>query len=498
MKKRRKVVSLVLALSLVVNAPCVFAAGWVDDWVSQKTSSGPNYYSGQQRGYATAGGFNARWKSGMDYPISIQPPKFSAGCGGIDFFAGSISMLNMDMLVAKLQRILQNSAGIAFNMALETVCPKCANIMNVMEQMSNQLNGMGMNDCSMAKGMTVALKDAGKAAIDSYNEGTLGTSTEKGLSDGYEYAKRELTAADGSSVKKGLDWLNTKMATPATKDPLNSGCPTDAIDIFPDVLSGAKVYLLNVIGTKLGMPTSHTEAMRGLVGDIVISGADFGYNVSVIPACSENGANGPDPDAIKEGFVYAKDAAGGACYKITDTNSDLVTYVTTAMTNVSTKMKNKTAFAAGPPTDPDELFIMNSPLPVAYALKVGIASGQESVIISNLAGITATALSLKSMSELVSRIGQIMQVAQEQNAKVMNKKDDCMVSINVEKLNAAQKELDSRVQVVGKALSQQMTDQMTQYSQVVTVVQQLENMSRQIEQNLASRFGASVAARAMK
>lgn len=488
--------SSLLIASLMLNAPCAFAAGWVDDWMSQKTSSGPNYYSGQQRGYATAGGFNARWKTGVDYPISVTPPSFKAGCGGIDFFGGSVSMLNMDMLVAKLQRILQNSAGIAFNMALETVCPKCANIMNVMEQMSNQLNGMGMNDCSMAKGLTVGIVDAGKTAIKEIEAGTLSKSVGDGLTEGYEQTKRELTGAAGSNTKAALDWLNTKMASASpTKDPLTAGCPTDALDMFPSDLSNGKSYLLNVIGAKLGLPTAHINVMRGLVGDIVITGADMGYNVSVIPGCSEN--EGMEIDAIKEGFIVAL-PAGGTCTQITDTNADLTTYVSTTMATIATKMKDKTAFAAGPPSSAEEQFIMNSPLPIAYALKVGIASGQEGIIINNLAGITASALSVKAMTDLVDRVNTIMQVAAEQNAKVMNPKDTCVIDVHVEKLKEAQGVLNARIQKVNAALSQQLTQQLQSYQNVVVLVQHLENLNKQLEQNLASRFGASVAQRAMR
>lgn len=478
---------------MTANSPAVYAAGWVDDWLQQKTSSGPNYYSGQQRGYATAGGFNARWKTGVDYPISISPPSFKAGCGGIDFFGGSVSYLNMDMLVAKLQRILQNSAGIAFSMALETVCPKCANIMNVMEQMSNQINGMGMNDCSMAKGLTVGVVDASKTALKELQEGTLSESVGKGLNDGYEYAKRELTAADGSNVKKAMDWLNTKMASNPNKDPLMAGCPTEATDIFPGDLDNGKNYVLDVIGTKLGMPTAHINVMRGLVGDILITGADTGYNVTPVPPCAEN--EGLEIDAVKEGFIYskAKDATG--CTLIVDANANMVTYVTNTMNTIANKMKNKSTFTPG---DPEEQFIMNSPLPVAYALKVGISTGQEGTIINNMASITASALSAKAMTELVNRVSTIMQVAQEQNAKVMNPKDNCFVSVHYEKLQKVQGEFMKRIDKVNQGLESNMRRQMQDYSNVINMVQYIENINRQLELNLVSRFGASVAQRAMR
>jgi hypothetical protein len=58
--------------------------------------------------------------------------------------------------------------------------------------------------------------------------------------------------------------------------------------------------------------------------------------------------------------------------------------------------------------------------------------------------------------------------------------------------------LNARIQRVNSALSQQLTQQLQSYQNVVVLVQHLENLNKQLEQNLASRFGASVAQRAMR
>jgi len=488
----RTIVAVSIA-GLFSSATFVMAA-WVDDWITQKTSSSPGYYQGQQRGYATMGGFNARWQTGTDYPLSVNPPKFKAGCGGIDFFGGSISMLNMDMLVAKLQRILQNSAGIAFNMALETVCPKCANIMNVMEQMSNQLNGMGMNDCSIAKGLTVDIRDAGKSVLKNINDTTIGEGVEKSLSDGYEQAKRELTAANGTNVRGALDWLNTKMSTPPNKDPQKSACPVDGSDLFPQFLWGNPVSVLDSIGTKLGLDSSYVSLMRGLVGDITVSSATEGYDISVIAGCSKNNTKDGnlDIEAIKKGTIYAK-AADGTCSQIVDANANLVTYVTTQMNNIETKMRSKATL-----TTSEEAFITQSPLPIAYALKMGIGSGQSGVIISNLSNITATAYAIASISDLSNSISTLMQIGDEQNAKKMKNSTDCNLDVHLEGLKESSKELRGRINQLNVALGAKMQEQLSQYNNVATLVNQLQNLSNQLERDLALRYGPSVARRAIK
>lgn len=496
MGKQRKFIAVLLASVLTLNTPVAFAGGWVDDWLTQKTSSGPGYYQGQQRGYAVGGSFNARWQSGTDYPISVNPPKFSAGCGGISAFEGSVSLLNIDMLVAKLQRVLQNSAGVAFNMAIETVCPKCANIMNVMESVSNQLNSMSMNDCSMAKGLTVGLVDASKTMLNAYEKGTMASTVEKGLEDGYQQTMRSMTGGNATDINGAMDWLGSKLSTPAGKDPLKTGCPTAGSKYFPDK-AGADVYVFDKIGADLGLPSDHTNALRGLIGDIVISNASKGYDITVVQACAQNNTKDGnlDIEAFKKGTIWQQSNAG-ACTQVSDTNKDLVTYVTNTMNSIATKMKAKTAITI---TSAEGQFINNSPIPIVYALKVGIGAGQENVIISGLAEVTASAYAIASLRDLTAVMSNIYQIAEVQNSRIMNKNTtDCNLSVHYEELLKASGTINTRITKLNTALGNQLNEGLRNYNEMQALVSSLREFSLQLKNDLATRFGASVAQRAIK
>ncbi|WP_425315793.1 conjugal transfer protein TraH, partial [Vibrio owensii] len=65
--------------------------------------------------------------------VNFQPPKISGGCGGIDFFAGSFSLINSDQLVQMGRAIAQGVPSYAFNLALTSVCPSCLSLIHISE-----------------------------------------------------------------------------------------------------------------------------------------------------------------------------------------------------------------------------------------------------------------------------------------------------------------------------------------------------------------------------
>jgi len=44
MKKIKVAIIMIVTFTLVMSPVCTSNAGWIDDWVSQKVYSGPNYY----------------------------------------------------------------------------------------------------------------------------------------------------------------------------------------------------------------------------------------------------------------------------------------------------------------------------------------------------------------------------------------------------------------------------------------------------------------------
>jgi conjugative transfer pilus assembly protein TraH len=107
-------------------------------------------YEGQKAGYFTGGSTTIRNESISTRPVQLELPKFDAGCGGIDIYAGGFSFINKDQLVDTLKSIGSSSIGYAFMLGLETVSPQVANVIKQMQSWANAINSTNINSCEVA------------------------------------------------------------------------------------------------------------------------------------------------------------------------------------------------------------------------------------------------------------------------------------------------------------------------------------------------------------
>lgn len=145
-----------LAFFLIISffPPITMAdANWFSDQYSTAHTS-PSHFETQQRGYFSGGSLSVRQPAGKKESfISVQPPKFSAGCGGIDAFWGGMSYLNPEFLVESFQKILQNAPALAFKMGLKVLCEQCDDAMTSLEKLAKQINSLGLDDCQASQAL---------------------------------------------------------------------------------------------------------------------------------------------------------------------------------------------------------------------------------------------------------------------------------------------------------------------------------------------------------
>lgn len=115
------------------------------------SSNSNSAYSGQSVGYYTGGSINMRSPVIQQRPFNMQPPRITAGCGGIDMFTGSFSHINMDQFVAQLKAIGANSVGYAFQLALQTLSPMIKSVTDKIQEVADMVNGFNINSCESAK-----------------------------------------------------------------------------------------------------------------------------------------------------------------------------------------------------------------------------------------------------------------------------------------------------------------------------------------------------------
>jgi conjugative transfer pilus assembly protein TraH len=145
MKTVRFLLAVVILLNVSANPSF---AGWIDDWMQQKSISGPNHFDTQKRGFTSFGNFSARWQTGNDYLVAINKPQFKAGCGGIDLFLGGMDLMQFDYLVNKLQRTMgAASAAFAFDIAMSVLSENVANSMKSIMAIVDRINQLLFDDC---------------------------------------------------------------------------------------------------------------------------------------------------------------------------------------------------------------------------------------------------------------------------------------------------------------------------------------------------------------
>jgi len=115
--------------------------------------------------------------------INFTPPSFAAGCGGIDIFGGSFSMINAEQFVALLRAIAQNAAGYAFQLALKNICEQCATIVSGLQTAIQAMNEFTGNSCQMAQGVV----NGGAKALGLLDTKDMqGTTIQQGFADAFE------------------------------------------------------------------------------------------------------------------------------------------------------------------------------------------------------------------------------------------------------------------------------------------------------------------------
>ncbi len=485
----QKIPAMILALLLVLS-PVPVQAGWVDDWLTQKTSNPPDYFAGQKRGYYSGGGFSARWQNNATYPVTVEPPRIKAGCGGIDVFMGGFSFLNFEYLVQKLQRILMSGGAVAFDLALKTLCEPCATSIKSFEAIADKLNSLQLDECAAARDIKAVLEKGdgqGFASMD-----TIG----RRLSTALKENKLSQGVADLYQTVTEEDRANLNLASKPDMLRAMSGCNPEIKEIFLSNLADSGGSLLENLGVgRLGLSTDYVSLIRGLVGDVRVEGPDNGFKVSFVSPCPQN-----TPDDVKsfiEGNVMAKDAAG-VCARIIDANRDLVHYVQTRMTGVADRMKSRTALTAA-----DTAFIRESPLSLGLVLKTAIGTEQEAATIATLSELTARAYVLQMLVDLYNRAFVVMEKAQEllgkkTSAAAGQDSETCKAAIFADNLGQQVAGMNDKIYRLQLAARESYGASAEELATIFRLLDHMRAVDAQLYSLVARRFGAGVAERTLQ
>jgi len=123
-------------------------AGDLKDAFDVHSSTPSSTFDGKQMQGVVGASFSARNKQLFNRQLfSVQAPTWDAGCGGIDFFAGSFSIVTKDEIVQMARGIAAGAPGYFFNLAIDSVCSTCGANMKELAARLNSWNQMAQNSC---------------------------------------------------------------------------------------------------------------------------------------------------------------------------------------------------------------------------------------------------------------------------------------------------------------------------------------------------------------
>jgi conjugative transfer pilus assembly protein TraH len=167
----------------------------------------PGFYDTARRGELSGGSIYVRNRIVNANMIGFNPPSFRAGCGGIDFFAGSFSFINAQQFVQLMRAVAANAAGYAFNMAMGVLCRDCMQHIETLMRKIQELNQFFGNSCQLAQGIV-------NDGVSAFMGQKFGEASVVGMVEGVGDVFESWTAADGVSPTQAL----TDAGSPAMEE----------------------------------------------------------------------------------------------------------------------------------------------------------------------------------------------------------------------------------------------------------------------------------------
>lgn len=204
------------------------------------------------------GGYSYRVPNVTLTPFNVKAPSMKAGCNGIDLAFGSISFLDKDQFVKFAEGILAAAPGVAFDLALKTLCPSCSETLKALEAMANEINNMSLDSCAAATALVNgAFEKAGGEQLKSELGDNKVNSWLSGATKHIEAGTKWI-----GGFNSMLGGLGNAKQSPVLLQLLKEG---------QNVPTADKDTLINLMATKYDLNNGiDTNIIRSIFGDITL------------------------------------------------------------------------------------------------------------------------------------------------------------------------------------------------------------------------------------
>lgn len=228
-----------------------------------------NVISTRDRTILFGGGYTLKTPNITLTPFAIKSPSLKSGCGGIDMVFGSLGFLNKEQFVKFAENIMAAAPGVAFDLALKTLCPSCSETLKALEAMANQINNMSLDSCQAATAL-------GNTALDAI----VGNNAKEELSKNnvdtfFEGINREYLKPATNSLQKENNWLSSLGAEINKPKIIQFIIQTDQSKIGDSLIN----YLIKDIDYINGLDFN---ILRTITGDITLGSIAAGDNSTVL------------------------------------------------------------------------------------------------------------------------------------------------------------------------------------------------------------------------
>jgi conjugative transfer pilus assembly protein TraH len=213
-----KPIALAVALTFTANSQGNSMQQVFDSINANANITSPGVLQGQTQNAYTGGSIFMRAPGRTYQLVSASAPSWSAGCGGIDLFAGGFSHINKAQFVALMKNIGSNAIGYAFKLALLNLCPTCDNVITALQTTANAINRLNIDSCQAAVGLVNA------SVPDTWARGRAQTSINAGtFSNVFSDVTDAWTNVMGDERRANQTNQDVVFRDPRMKDKITSG-----------------------------------------------------------------------------------------------------------------------------------------------------------------------------------------------------------------------------------------------------------------------------------
>lgn len=148
--KLKKITLVLLLTSCIFSSPARANMQNALNSMFMSNVTSPQAYKSSTRSGFVGGGITLRTPIKPINLVAYDPPRWSAGCSGLDIYGGSFTFIDAQQFTTLLRNIMNNATGLLFKAAIAIIDPMIDGKLGEFEKIVQDLNALSSNTCAVA------------------------------------------------------------------------------------------------------------------------------------------------------------------------------------------------------------------------------------------------------------------------------------------------------------------------------------------------------------